>query len=385
MSSSKKIFLFSTFITSITLSGSIFYFEYYASHFYHDSDKEIIAQVKNINNISRKKPENHRYWKNISLNDNLHSGETIKTADDSSLEIEFLDNKGWLRLEPDTLLQLRKNKGKFQLALIEGSFESNLNTPIEIKALNDEKPIEISGHAEIKKYPGQKNIQIIGLSDNTLVKKENKPHLLEKNQVVNGNIQPTQLSKKIIMQKPTHLQMIDSEKIKSINASNKVLILNPVVNSSPVNSNSPLATTQIKQILQKSQSVPSVPPALTSIQNSKPSLPPTKKNAERRPAALITSPLQAQKDGSIFIEWKKDSLIRIYKISLLNEGGTAIKNWEQKNNSTTLKKLKPGRYKIKIRGIDVNGKNNMAETEEFIDVPKQNNLQSPKLKGIKVK
>lgn len=406
MKSSKKIIFYSIFLTLLSFSISYWYFEHHLHSESAYSKKEALARVVRTTNISRKKPELHRYWKNIDDGDILYDGETIKTADDSSVEIEFLNQQGKLILDPETLIQLKKKSDGFALELFTGGLSANSSTPVEIQTPDQEESIQLTGVAQVAKKVNQNNLQVASLDDKTLVQKKQKKIQLKKNQTLNSK-PVAKTNPPLVIQKKKYLHQylksIDKEIVTSQNQTHHVQkrelvtqkVFVPQVSPNSLNSSSsaqtPLAPpTETPTTIVK----PSEPVSLTPVEPLQTKEVPEeskttkiqKAPATRRPAAVMKSEtMKASADGSLYLEWLKDSEIREYQLSLRGPKNQLIKSWKQKNNFTTLKNLRPGNYKITVRGQDKKGLMNTADSTQTFEIPSESNIQAPKLKGIKIK
>lgn len=399
METSKKIVLYSFILTVVSFTLSLVIFEYFYKNSYNSSNLELVAKVTYSENTSRKKPEKHRYWKNLQVHDLLYSGETLKTTEDSILEIEFTNKGGTLRLEPNSLVQLKKMNEKMQLQLFEGQFTTEAKSQIEVVSTKDEAPIKITGKAEVVKKGKKHKIQFSSLNEATEII-QNKQKIAFVKKLKNSLNSPDQAKissdKKDVKDiRKYYLSWIDEKKITDyqknsivLNSDSKPIVLNAnkPAEFSVQNNLTSIIDTDSPLKLKAIPAANSVEPSSVATQGKDKSEAKIKKIPERKPAALFTSnSLKANSDGSILIEWKNNLQIQKYDLKLLNSNGKVIKSWSQKKNSSHLKKLKPGQYTFKINGTESSGNYDLSEVTQTIEVPNENNIKRPKLKGIKIK
>ncbi|MBC7458393.1 MAG: hypothetical protein H7235_08955 [Bdellovibrionaceae bacterium] len=129
MSSNVKRILISFLISLLGIAGTYFYFEKINPILQFRHDQKPLAQIENLENISRKKLAEHRTWQVVEFGDSLYSGEMVKTSGDSELQIRFLDTNAILNLEPDSAITIQKTKDRVSISLIEGNlFIENLKS-----------------------------------------------------------------------------------------------------------------------------------------------------------------------------------------------------------------------------------------------------------------
>lgn len=106
------------------------------------SGTEFIAMAKviSITNDVKRQGRTNIIWEPVRKGDILYLGDKIKTSSLSSSQIEFLENKTVVDIEPESLLAITKNDKQLKLKVIEGSlFVSSIKNESEI-ALSTESP-----------------------------------------------------------------------------------------------------------------------------------------------------------------------------------------------------------------------------------------------------
>lgn len=94
--------------------------------------------------------------------------------------------------------------------------------------------------------------------------------------------------------------------------------------------------------------------------------------------------LQADNQGNLTLEWSTIEKAQDYELILFDRKGQALRTAKFKKNTTALKNLLPGTYKVQITAIDEFGRLGNKSEPRPVQVPDTSNLNAPKLKKIKV-
>jgi hypothetical protein len=99
-----------------------------------------IARLVSIQNDVQKKMNNKIIWQNVSENEILRVGESIRTAPDAEARLEFFNSQTAIDLEPDSAIVLEENNGDISLDFIKGNIliKSNNNSPLNTDTSFDE-------------------------------------------------------------------------------------------------------------------------------------------------------------------------------------------------------------------------------------------------------
>lgn len=97
-----------------------------------------------------------------------------------------------------------------------------------------------------------------------------------------------------------------------------------------------------------------------------------------------TGDLQADNQGNLSVEWSTVEKAQEYELVLIDRKGKPLRSAKFKGNSTALKNLLPGTYKVQVTAIDEYGRTGTKSEARPVQVPDTSNLNAPKLKKIKV-
>lgn len=86
----------------------------------HADDEAPLARLTEHVNEVQRKPLTRLIWQNLSLQENLYSGEQIRTTDDATAVVEFMDGTTVVKIEPGSLITLERSNGKLVLDFISG-------------------------------------------------------------------------------------------------------------------------------------------------------------------------------------------------------------------------------------------------------------------------
>lgn len=89
-----------------------------------------IAQILESRNEVQRKRANRAIWHGIGNSTELGAGDSIRTGPNSGAKIEFIASKTMIDIDPDSLVKIEENNGKFALDLVKGNlFVKNEGTP----------------------------------------------------------------------------------------------------------------------------------------------------------------------------------------------------------------------------------------------------------------
>ncbi|MCB9025231.1 MAG: FecR domain-containing protein [Bdellovibrionaceae bacterium] len=170
-----------------------------------NSDSKPIARLQYLVNDVQRKPIARVIWENISKNETLFIGETIRTASNSEATISFLGTNTLVELEPDTMIALEEGQGTFALNFLKGNMflrkKENLeqldsagqqlvvkvgNNKVNINNAEMSLSKKAKGAVDLQVYSGQAQIDSQGQSitlDKSSVGKI-KENSVEKNKVL---------------------------------------------------------------------------------------------------------------------------------------------------------------------------------------------------------
>lgn len=86
-----------------------------------NSNSKPIARLQSHINEVQRKPIARVIWENISKNETLFVGETIRTSANSEATISFLGTNTMIELEPDSMIALEEGQGSFALNFLKGN------------------------------------------------------------------------------------------------------------------------------------------------------------------------------------------------------------------------------------------------------------------------
>jgi hypothetical protein len=101
-------------------------------------------------------------------------------------------------------------------------------------------------------------------------------------------------------------------------------------------------------------------------------------------AETMTNPLKSNRRGDAEIEWTPVSGAKGYVVEVLDAQGTVVKEEKQKTNKQSLKKMKPGEFKIAVRAVDSSGRKGKTSELRSLLVPDSSDVRAPKMMKIKV-
>jgi hypothetical protein len=84
-------------------------------------EKAPVARLNQASNEVQRKPLKRVIWESLSRNDELYSGEAIRTASNAEAQIYFVKNGATVHLEPDSLIVLEENEKGLSLDFLQGN------------------------------------------------------------------------------------------------------------------------------------------------------------------------------------------------------------------------------------------------------------------------
>ena len=125
------------------------------------NNQEPIAFIKSVKDDVDKRPIKRQVWQSLTKGDYVFSGEAIRTAKDSEVQIEFVDGGHSINIEPDSIVLIAQNSNKeLALDLMEGGATVTAITPQAsesvvvapaINLIQNGKTVLIKGNATLTK------------------------------------------------------------------------------------------------------------------------------------------------------------------------------------------------------------------------------------------
>jgi hypothetical protein len=84
-------------------------------------NSEPIARLVTTHNEVMRRPAKHLIWKSVNKKEELFDGEAIRTANNSEAQIEFIEQKVTVSLDPDSVVEIARENGKLNLSFLEGN------------------------------------------------------------------------------------------------------------------------------------------------------------------------------------------------------------------------------------------------------------------------
>lgn len=138
-------------------------------------DRQPIAQLVELSNEVQRKPSKRLIWQSLSENDQLFSGEQIRTTQNSEAKIQIVKTGTIISLEPDSLITLDEKDGQLSLDFLQGNlFVKGGEGTDSLKLKTGGKEIAIGG-ADVslgKSQGGDLDVQVFKGSVNGVVASE---------------------------------------------------------------------------------------------------------------------------------------------------------------------------------------------------------------------
>lgn len=126
------------------------------------SAQEPIAYIRNVKDEVDKRPIKRQVWQSLTKGDYIFSGEAIRTAKNSEVQVEFVNGGHSINIEPDSIVLIAQNSNKeLALDLMEGGATVTALTTqtaseatqsvSTINLIQNGKTVLIKGHATLTK------------------------------------------------------------------------------------------------------------------------------------------------------------------------------------------------------------------------------------------
>ena len=109
--------------------------------------------------------------------------------------------------------------------------------------------------------------------------------------------------------------------------------------------------------------------------------------------ALLNSPayedgtadiLKSNARGEVAFGWKPVQKAKAYEVELLDASGKVLSGEKTDSTKSSVKKLKPGQYALRVMAIDSQGRRSPASEPKALVVPNRSDLRAPKLINVEV-
>lgn len=131
-----RIFIAIIFSTIIWFSTELWYSTQNKYLGKSKKQTQAIATLQKHKNEVQRKPVARVIWQDLSSNEILYSGESIRTSADSYAQIVFNDNKTTVDLEPQSMIVIEAASDGLSLNYIEGQVVVENSTNLKVKANN---------------------------------------------------------------------------------------------------------------------------------------------------------------------------------------------------------------------------------------------------------
>jgi len=88
--------------------------------------------------------------------------------------------------------------------------------------------------------------------------------------------------------------------------------------------------------------------------------------------------------GEAAFAWKPVQKAKAYEVELLDAAGKIVHGGETDATKSSVKKLKPGQYAVRVMAIDAKGRRSPASAPKALVVPNRSDLRAPKLLNVEV-
>lgn len=174
----------------------------------NNKQTDAIARLQNYSNEVQRKPVARVIWQDISSNELLYSGESIRTSTNSYAKILFNDDKTIVELEPQSMIVLEKASDGLSLNYLEGQVVVENSSNLKVKANN--RTIDVSKAKLSLSKSKDNNINLDVFSGQATVKdKTGKSIMLDS--TTSG-----ELSEKGVQTQRKLLQIIQPQNTKSL-------------------------------------------------------------------------------------------------------------------------------------------------------------------------
>lgn len=98
----------------------------------------------------------------------------------------------------------------------------------------------------------------------------------------------------------------------------------------------------------------------------------------------LANPLKSSRRGDADVEWNPVAGATGYVVEVVDGQGNVVKEEKPKTTKQSLKKLKPGEFKLTVRAVDAVGRKGQVSEVRSLLVPDSSDVRAPKMMKIKV-
>lgn len=153
-----KRLIIAIFISAGCYGANLAWFKLDNSPIKSETGKSPIARLSAADNDVQRKPQTRIIWQSLAKNDDLFTGEAVRTSDKAEAKIHLLKSGATISMEPNSLIVLEENEHGINLDFLEGNLfiaqsENSANEDLTLKTKSAEVKIgaatEVSAsHAE---------------------------------------------------------------------------------------------------------------------------------------------------------------------------------------------------------------------------------------------
>ncbi len=108
-------------------------------------DSEPIARIVTAHNEVMRRPAKHLIWKSVNKKEELYDGEAVRTANNSEAQIEFIEQKVTVSLDPDSVIEIARENGKLNLSFLEGNLIIKAGENSDLTLRSGDRQISLGG------------------------------------------------------------------------------------------------------------------------------------------------------------------------------------------------------------------------------------------------
>ena len=123
-------------------------------------EKAPVARLNEASNEVQRKPLKRVIWESLSRNDELYSGEAIRTASNAEAQIYFVKNGATIHLEPDSLIVLEENEKGLSLDFLQGNMFVQDGADMTLKTGNGEIDLKSADMSLSKGRDGKVDLEV---------------------------------------------------------------------------------------------------------------------------------------------------------------------------------------------------------------------------------
>ena len=102
-------------------------------------------------------------------------------------------------------------------------------------------------------------------------------------------------------------------------------------------------------------------------------------------ASSVPFEIKSDQRGRLSLSWKDVSGAKGYRLEILDPSGSLQREVDVERTTASLKGLKPGDFKVRLKSIDQYSRPGLPGEERSLKVPKTSNIRAPNLNKLKVK